>query len=72
MKISKEDRCEVKKCKNAHAITFYGYRVCQKHYDKHCEGKINLKRKFNIKEDVKKKKKKIVLKRKGQQMLGDY
>lgn len=45
------DLCQIPKCRQPADLIYLGKGVCQKHYDKHCEGKINLKEIFGIKEN---------------------
>ncbi len=42
------DICQVPKCRQSADLIYLGKGVCNKCYDKHCEGKINLKEIFNI------------------------
>ena len=43
--------CSVKKCREGSAYLYYGRRVCEKHWEKHCSVKdrFDLKSEFNIK-----------------------
>jgi hypothetical protein len=43
------DNCEIKKCRNQGDLNYLGHQVCEKCYGKHCDGKIDLKKIFNIK-----------------------
>jgi len=43
--------CEWSRCQNETAVIFYGHRVCEEHYEQHCDGLIDLKNTFDIKED---------------------
>jgi len=45
-----QNKCSIKGCKNQSDIIYYGKPVCSKCFDKHCDNKINLKVKLNIKE----------------------
>jgi hypothetical protein len=43
--------CEVKHCKQKDVVVaFYGKDICQKHWDSHCEGKIDLKQELGLEE----------------------
>lgn len=46
-----EDSCEVKYCREYRALTYYKYKVCQKHWEEHCNSIINLKQIFEIKDE---------------------
>jgi len=46
--------CDVKHCKQKdNELIYYDKEICRKHWIEHCEGKINLKKEFNIKEKQK-------------------
>lgn len=44
------EQCEVKRCRQVPALTYYKHRVCDGHWTKHCESdnQFNLKEEFNI------------------------
>lgn len=47
--------CQVPRCRgktDSDGVVFYNKDVCGNCYDKHCQGKINLKRIFKIKEEA--------------------
>jgi len=46
----KKEICEIKGCKGPMALIYYERKICQVHFDQHCEGFINLKEILNIKE----------------------
>lgn len=52
--------CAVPKCRDSLHIHYYGDSVCQNHWRKHCEGKINLKTIFGIKEEKKSEEEKVI------------
>jgi len=43
--------CDVKGCRRETAFIYYNFAVCEKHWEAHCDGKINLKKIFNIPEE---------------------
>ena len=49
-----QDKCAVKGCKNKFDLIYYKKPICSKCFEKHCDNKINLKKKLNIKEISKK------------------
>jgi len=44
----KMDKCEISHCRDEMALIYLGHDVCEKHWQQHCAGKINLKQKFGI------------------------
>jgi hypothetical protein len=44
------NKCNVPYCKEEADLIFYGKGVCNKHWHQSCQGKIELKEVFNIKE----------------------
>jgi len=44
------DTCQCKRCRQWAEVYYYGYAICQKHWEKYCEGKLDLKEYFQIKE----------------------
>jgi len=46
----KKETCCIKGCRSPVALTYYRKKICQAHFDKHCEGFINLKEMLKIKE----------------------
>ena len=46
-----KEKCEIKGCREERALGYYGSGVCFPHWIKHCQGKINLKTTFRIKEE---------------------
>ena len=49
------DVCQVARCKEQAELIYLGFAVCDKCWEKHCKGKINLKEVFKLKgnKDVK-------------------
>ena len=47
--------CKIKNCKRDVEVIYYGFAVCKRHWIAHCEGRINIKQKLNIKENIKQK-----------------
>ena len=45
-----DNKCEVPHCQKESFMTYYNKGVCPTHYKSHCDGKINLKEIFKIKE----------------------
>ena len=45
------EQCEVKFCRDASGLLYYNREVCAKHFEMHCEGKMNLKTEFGIPEE---------------------
>lgn len=45
--------CEIKHCRNQSSIIYYGKKVCEKHFDKHCrdDNGFDLRKEFKIKGD---------------------
>jgi hypothetical protein len=43
--------CALPRCRDEMAINYMGHAVCDKHWLEHCAGKIDLKRKLNIRFD---------------------
>ena len=43
------DKCRIKECKGKSFLIYYGKKVCEKHWIKYCNGKINLKKELRIK-----------------------
>lgn len=41
-------KCEIPFCRDEMAMVYLGHDVCEKHWQQHCSGKINLKQKFGI------------------------
>lgn len=57
--------CRVPRCRgktDADGVVFYGKEVCDSCYTKHCEGKIDLKKLFKIKEKAQEPKTEVVSK----------
>lgn len=48
-----EDSCNVPHCRKYRSLTYYGHLICDTHWLKHCEGEINLKTIFDIKDEEK-------------------
>ncbi len=44
--------CDVKNCRGVYEFIFYGHEICEKCWEKNCDGKINLKEMFGIFEKV--------------------
>jgi len=44
------EKCEVKRCRQIGVLTFYGHRVCQSCWHRHCDDNnlFDLKKEFNI------------------------
>lgn len=43
-----EDRCEYPRCREVVDIVYLNHDVCEKHWQMHCAGKIDLKKVFGI------------------------
>lgn len=37
-----ESKCEVKRCRDELYLIWLGHRICQKHWELYCDGKIDL------------------------------
>lgn len=44
--------CDIPKCKKDDEYVYYGKNICERCWYKHCDGKINLKKIFKIKEQT--------------------
>jgi len=36
-------KCQIKNCRTESEVIYFGKEVCQVHFEKHCDGNINLK-----------------------------
>ena len=43
-------KCKIPKCKEKAYLIYYNHPICLKHWQKHCEGRLNLKTMLRIKE----------------------
>ena len=43
------DKCDVRYCRNDATIIYYGKRVCDFCFGRHCDGKLDLKQEFGVK-----------------------
>jgi hypothetical protein len=43
--------CEVSRCRAELDVVFYGHEVCEKHWEAHCAGKLDLKKKLAVRTD---------------------
>lgn len=41
--IKMDDKCTVRNCRSPGAMSYLGMEVCQRHWEEHCDGKIDLK-----------------------------
>lgn len=42
------DSCSVKYCREEPAMSYYGKRICNKHWVKHCHSEIDLKKELQV------------------------
>ena len=40
--------CELPKCKRLATLTYLGHEICERHWNKHCDGIIDLRVKLRI------------------------
>lgn len=40
--------CDVRYCRGVAGLVYYGRGVCEEHWEKHCEGVLDLKKEFGL------------------------